>query len=337
MIRPISRGHGRSVRGAALTAEQRDRLVARIRPRRTASSGQEVLQLSSAPTTEQDRWSAGTSCCARSRSAAAPRTRRCWAAWPGSPRPARRAAGRWSPTRTAAWPRTSGWSSSEPVAAARSSPRAAARRRGRASHSPARRRPPWCRACSATCSGSAGTPSAPRTCCGWSWPPARWRSRPTSTSPTGAPLEVLLQAVTHVSTTYPGFLADGSMMPEFRSLLLDRHRAGTAAQSLGALSMAAQGVRDQLSEDVWMVLAEIERALAALAATRTTRACSSTDAGRAGAVRAAGAGRDRRREHGPRPRLVHARLRPRAGAGAAGPGLLRVTLCQARPPRPTGW
>jgi len=35
---------------------------------------------------------------------------------------------------------------------------------------------------------------------------------------------------------------------------------------LGALSMAAQGVRDQLSEDVWMVLADIERALVALAA-----------------------------------------------------------------------
>jgi uncharacterized alpha-E superfamily protein len=77
---------------------------------------------------------------------------------------------------------------------------------------------------------------------------------------------VLLQAVTHVSTTYPGFFKPGvEMMPEFRSMLLDRHRTGTAAQSLAALSMAAQGVRDQLSEDVWMVLADIERALAALA------------------------------------------------------------------------
>lgn len=83
----------------------------------------------------------------------------------------------------------------------------------------------------------------------------------------GHALEVLLQAVTHVSASYPGFLADGTqMMPELRSMLLDRNRRGTAAQALGALSMAAQGVRDQLSADVWMVLAEIERALAALAA-----------------------------------------------------------------------
>ena len=56
------------------------------------------------------------------------------------------------------------------------------------------------------------------------------------------------------------------MMPEFRALLLDRSRLGTAGQSLAALSAVAQGVRDQLSEDVWMVLADMERASAALAA-----------------------------------------------------------------------
>ena len=61
-------------------------------------------------------------------------------------------------------------------------------------------------------------------------------------------------------------------------MLLDRHRTGTAAQSLGALSMAAQGVRDQLSEDVWMVLADIERALAALAANPYDQGLQLTDA-----------------------------------------------------------
>ena len=82
----------------------------------------------------------------------------------------------------------------------------------------------------------------------------------------GRVLDVMLQAVTHVSTTYPGFLRSRpEMMPEFRSMLLDRHRTGTVAQSLGAMSMAAQGVRDQLSDDVWMVLADIER--------RASRAC----------------------------------------------------------------
>jgi uncharacterized alpha-E superfamily protein len=95
----------------------------------------------------------------------------------------------------------------------------------------------------------------------------------------GRALEVLLQAVTHVSTTYPGFLKQQvEMMPEFRSLLLDRHRTGTAAQSLGALSMAAQGVRDQLSEDVWMVLADIDRALAALADNPYDQGLQLTDA-----------------------------------------------------------
>jgi uncharacterized alpha-E superfamily protein len=92
-------------------------------------------------------------------------------------------------------------------------------------------------------------------------------------------LETLLQAVTHVSTTYPGFLKPGiAIMPEFRSILLDRHRAGTVAQALGALSLAAQGVRDQLSEDVWVVLADIERALAALSANPHDQGLQLTEA-----------------------------------------------------------
>ena len=86
----------------------------------------------------------------------------------------------------------------------------------------------------------------------------------------GRPLDVLLRAITHVSTTYPGFSAPqpaslaqrrAAMMPELRAVLLDRQRPGTVAQSLAALSATAQGVRDQLSEDVWMVLADVDRAL----------------------------------------------------------------------------
>jgi uncharacterized alpha-E superfamily protein len=94
----------------------------------------------------------------------------------------------------------------------------------------------------------------------------------------GQALDVMLQAVTHVSTTYPGFLTSHvEMIQEFRSILLDRQRPGTVAQSLGALSMAAQGVRDQLSEDVWMVLADMERALAALAANPDDQGLQLTD------------------------------------------------------------
>ena len=92
-------------------------------------------------------------------------------------------------------------------------------------------------------------------------------------------LQVLLRAVTTVSTAYPGFLAtDCPMMPEFRALLLDRSRLGTVGQSLAALSLAAQGVRDQLSEDVWMVLADMERAGAALAVDADDQGLLLTDA-----------------------------------------------------------
>ena len=64
------------------------------------------------------------------------------------------------------------------------------------------------------------------------------------------------------------------MIPELRSMVLDRHRAGTVSQSIGCLSSAAQGVRDQLSEDVWIVLAEVDRALHGLEPIRTIRGCN---------------------------------------------------------------
>src|SRR5215210_143857 len=54
VIRPISRGHGRSVLGSALTAEQRDQVTARLRAAPHRFVGQEVLHLSSAPTSERD-------------------------------------------------------------------------------------------------------------------------------------------------------------------------------------------------------------------------------------------------------------------------------------------
>src|SRR4029453_6230042 len=54
--------------------------------------------------------------------------------------------------------------------------------------------------------------------------------------------------------------------------------AGSVSQSIGSLSVAAQGVRDQLSEDVWMVLAEVERALHALEANPYDQGLQLTDA-----------------------------------------------------------
>lgn len=78
----------------------------------------------------------------------------------------------------------------------------------------------------------------------------------------GLAMRALRQAMTQVSTTYPGFLddeVDGAA--ELRSLLLDRDRLGTVAQSLHRLGGALQEVRDQFSSDVWLALGTIERAL----------------------------------------------------------------------------
>ncbi len=45
------------------------------------------------------------------------------------------------------------------------------------------------------------------------------------------------------------------------SLTADRRRPGSLAQSVERLGLAARGVRDQMSNDTWMVLAAVERAL----------------------------------------------------------------------------
>lgn len=51
---------------------------------------------------------------------------------------------------------------------------------------------------------------------------------------------------------------------EFRSLLLDGDRRGSAAQALNRLRDAFEGVRDQLSSDTWRVFAHTDRAMRAL-------------------------------------------------------------------------
>ena len=265
VIRPISRGHGRSVRGSALNSRQRDLLADKIRAAPHRFVAQEVLNLSSAPTSEQDRL-VRRNVVLRS---FAVRSGASYTAMLGG---LARVTDDTSEQRGVLVTEPNGqlakdvWVvGTEPVAA----PRLVARARAgqEAEFVPAM---------------SASIAMVPRVLSDLYWfgryaeraedllrllLAARTVAIETDLDVTsGRALEVLLQAVTHVSTTYPGFLSQQvEMMPEFRSLLLDRHRTGTAAQSLGALSMAAQGVRDQLSEDVWMVLADIERALAALA------------------------------------------------------------------------
>ncbi|HSU34604.1 MAG TPA: circularly permuted type 2 ATP-grasp protein, partial [Propionibacteriaceae bacterium] len=279
VVRPISRGHGRSVRGAALTEEQRQQLKAKIMAAPHRFVGQEVLQLSSAPTSDQDRL-VRRSLVLRS---FAVRSGDSYTAMLGGLARVVDENGRergplvtdpdgglakdvWVVGR-------------DPVVAAR-----IVAPRDRPAEELVHASP-----------SSATSAMVPRVLSDLFWF-GRYAERTEDlvrlilatrtvavetnfdTAP-GRALEALLQAVTHVSTTYPGFLKSGiAIMPEFRSMLLDRHRAGTAAQALGSLSLAAQGVRDQLSEDVWVVLADIERALAALAANPHDQGLQLTEA-----------------------------------------------------------
>ena len=77
-------------------------------------------------------------------------------------------------------------------------------------------------------------------------------------------LPILLEAVTKVSRTGPGFLDEtirADAMAEMRSLMLSVERLGSLAQSVDRMQQAARAVRDQLSNDTWAVLARIDTAL----------------------------------------------------------------------------
>ena len=77
---------------------------------------------------------------------------------------------------------------------------------------------------------------------------------------------VLLAALGHITGTDTGAGGDYTEMvataqSTLWSLTADRHRAGSLAQSVERLGLAARAVRDQMSNDTWMVLAAVERAL----------------------------------------------------------------------------
>ncbi|MGK2879870.1 MAG: circularly permuted type 2 ATP-grasp protein [Mycobacterium sp.] len=80
-------------------------------------------------------------------------------------------------------------------------------------------------------------------------------------------LPVLLSALGHITGTSTGAgrsydkvvaSAPGTLW----SLTVDRLRAGSLAQSVDRLGLAARAVRDQMSNDTWMVLGGVERSLA---------------------------------------------------------------------------
>jgi uncharacterized circularly permuted ATP-grasp superfamily protein/uncharacterized alpha-E superfamily protein len=77
---------------------------------------------------------------------------------------------------------------------------------------------------------------------------------------------VLLAALGHITGTDAGGDGDyaeivATAQSTLWSLTADRHRPGSLAQSVERLSLVARAVRDQMSNDTWMVLAAVERAV----------------------------------------------------------------------------
>ncbi len=77
---------------------------------------------------------------------------------------------------------------------------------------------------------------------------------------------VLLGALGRITGTDTGASGDSHEMIAIApttlwSLTVDRNRPGALAQSVERLGLAARAVRDQMSNDTWMVLAAIERAV----------------------------------------------------------------------------
>jgi uncharacterized circularly permuted ATP-grasp superfamily protein/uncharacterized alpha-E superfamily protein len=77
---------------------------------------------------------------------------------------------------------------------------------------------------------------------------------------------VLLAALGHITGTDTGAGGDYAEMvataqTTLWSLTADRHYPGSLAQSVERLTSAARAVRDQMSNDTWMVLAAVERAV----------------------------------------------------------------------------
>jgi uncharacterized circularly permuted ATP-grasp superfamily protein/uncharacterized alpha-E superfamily protein len=86
-------------------------------------------------------------------------------------------------------------------------------------------------------------------------------------------LHLLLQALTHQTLTYPGFVGEGAEQrlaapdEELLSLLTDIERVGGLPQTLQSLGFAAWSVRDRLSMDTWRVVNAIDEQLQELMST----------------------------------------------------------------------
>jgi uncharacterized circularly permuted ATP-grasp superfamily protein/uncharacterized alpha-E superfamily protein len=111
----------------------------------------------------------------------------------------------------------------------------------------------------------------------------RWRDEHPDVDPALARcLVVLLEAATTISTTWPGFVGDGSgprlsaPRAELLALVRDEQRPGTVAHDVRRLRALASAVRDQLSSDTWIALNGLDRGL------RLARAGAAHEADRRG-------------------------------------------------------
>jgi uncharacterized circularly permuted ATP-grasp superfamily protein/uncharacterized alpha-E superfamily protein len=109
----------------------------------------------------------------------------------------------------------------------------------------------------------------------------RWRDMHPAPDPALARCAVsLLEALTAVTATWPGFAGEGAgarlaaPQAELLSLIADESRTGTLAHDLNRIRSLANAVRDQLSADTWMVLSGLDRSLLPF-----THAASSTQRG----------------------------------------------------------
>lgn len=83
---------------------------------------------------------------------------------------------------------------------------------------------------------------------------------------------VLLSSLGRITGTDTGAAGDDAEMIAIApttlwALTADRHRAGSLAQSVERLGSSARAVRDQMSNDTWMVLAAVDRAVLRHSAT----------------------------------------------------------------------
>ena len=90
--------------------------------------------------------------------------------------------------------------------------------------------------------------------------------------PGPAALAILLDALTRITGTLPGFVGDDAAeriadpSTELFSLVVNGQRPGTIAHAVHHMFEAIEVVRDQLSVDTWLVVGSLQRELARLAA-----------------------------------------------------------------------